>query len=106
MKKVRTITIIGYKWFDKVNGNTYFAGHGLVNGEVVVAAPFQYGYGNQFEYEIFEEIKKTGMLGSIKKALADTSPPWTYCKKRGISYYANNPPYVHYKRYLKQGVNR
>ena len=105
MRKVRAITIIGYKWWDSLNGNTYFTGHGLINGEVVVHIPFRYGYGNQFEYEIFEEIKKTGRLGNIKKALSDTDPPWVYCDKRGIAYYANNPPYVTNKGYLKKEVN-
>ena len=37
------------KWHDQVNGNTYHAVNVLnTQNNLMIAAPFQYGYGTQF----------------------------------------------------------
>ena len=42
------------EWFDRVNGNSYFAAQITLNycmrDEVLIKVPFQYGYGIQYEY--------------------------------------------------------
>jgi len=52
--KIKTIDIIAREWFDRVNGNSYFAAQIILNycmrDEVLIKVPFQYGYGNQYEY--------------------------------------------------------
>ena len=46
---------IAKKWFDKVNGNTYFNSKVMDdNGDVVFYTGFQYGYGSAY----FDEAKK------------------------------------------------
>lgn len=59
--ELKTIDIQTKEWFDKVNGNTYFASlitlnYGL-NDEVVLKNGFQYGYGSQSETEAFKTVK-------------------------------------------------
>jgi hypothetical protein len=50
------------EWFDKVNGNTYFASQATItlkNGKTkTYTLPFQYGYGSHSEHETFEEVLK------------------------------------------------
>lgn len=52
--RVNTIDIQAKEWFDKVNGNSYFAGKVIVNKgtdnvrEFIM--PFQYGYGDSYKY--------------------------------------------------------
>ena len=49
--KTKTIDIQAKEWFDKVNGNSYFAGTITLNygteTEETFLLPFQYGYGNE-----------------------------------------------------------
>jgi len=50
--KIKTIDVNAREWFDKVNGNSYFSGDITLNygtkKEIVLAMPFQYGYGDHF----------------------------------------------------------
>ncbi len=47
-EKIRSITIVGRRWFEKTNGNTYHSVEIWVNGQQVKYLPFQYGYELQY----------------------------------------------------------
>lgn len=64
-KKTRIITIIGKRWFDKLNGNTYFSAVGIVNGDVVVTIQFEYGYESHYIDCIRRELERGGYLPNI-----------------------------------------
>ena len=81
MKKIKSITIIGRRWFDKINGNTYFSSVGLVDGVPVVNIPFQYGYGEQYEHETWKEICKVAKISN------NDAYGYSYCKSNDINYY-------------------
>jgi hypothetical protein len=57
--------IEGYRWFDKINGNTY---HTVVitdlkTGEVIHRSPHVvYGYGQQWQHTAYDELKKKGLV--------------------------------------------
>lgn len=59
---IKTIDVHCKEWFDKVNGNSYFAGEVIVNAgkknETTIKLPFQYGYGEQYRHEAFKAIQK------------------------------------------------
>lgn len=65
---VKTIDIQAKGWFDKVNGNSYFAGTVTVNygmqDEQTFKMPFQYGYGSQYEQEARELLFNAGLTHS------------------------------------------
>ena len=54
--KVKTINIITKTWFDKVNGNTYFAQSITINqfykNELTIFNDFQYGYSSFIHYAL------------------------------------------------------
>ena len=87
--KVKTIDIQAKTWFDKVNGNSYFAGIVTVNfgqpTEKTFKMPFQYGYGDQYEYEAFYMLIKEGILPEKFR----NSPSYT-CRENGIILRATN----------------
>jgi len=60
--EIKTIDIQAKEWFDKVNGNSYFAAKITVNycmnDECTLIVPFQYGYGEQYEFVCETEIKR------------------------------------------------
>jgi hypothetical protein len=86
-KSVQSITVIGRRWFDKVNGNTYHSAITLVNGKPGPSVGFQYGYGSQWEYNAAMELDRAGIIqlesygeGRPKESL------WRYCERNGIAY--------------------
>jgi preprotein translocase subunit SecF len=58
--KIKTIDINALEWFDKVNGNSYFAGTVTINfgmdSQKEFVMPFQYGYGDQYKHEAFKQL--------------------------------------------------
>lgn len=80
--KTKTIDIQAKEWFDKVNGNSYFAGTITLNygteTEETFLMPFQYGYGNSYEQEA------KGILTQFNKISTNHERLSTYCKRVGI----------------------
>ena len=64
------INAIVRRWFDKVNGNSYFSCFVTVpvrdRKNLSFVIPFQYGYGSQPEYEIACTLFKVGVLKEKK----------------------------------------
>lgn len=62
--KVQTIDINAKEWFDKVNGNSYFAGSVTINygqpDAEKINMPFQYGYGDSYQYAAMTLLKEKG----------------------------------------------
>lgn len=63
---IKTIDIQAKEWFDKVNGNSYFAALITLNfgmsNEKTIKVPFQYGYGDSSRYKSIEQLQKDGIL--------------------------------------------
>lgn len=68
---VKTIDIQAKEWFDRVNGNSYFAGVVTVNygmedvKEFIM--PFQCGYGDSYRYKAIEVLKEKGLIDTDKE---------------------------------------
>lgn len=60
--QIKTIDVNCKEWFDKVNGNSYFAGTIIINygrkNEIEINLPFQYGYGDFYRYQALRAIQK------------------------------------------------
>lgn len=69
--KVKTIDINCLEWFDKVNGNSYFAGTVTVNHGMPDAKefkmPFQYGYGDSYRHAALNTLIKEGLIDTDKE---------------------------------------
>jgi hypothetical protein len=72
---VNKLELLGRKWFDRVNGNTYFSAVALHNGLEIARIDFEYGYADQWLYEITKAIKTTCF-----EARQDQQP-WQYIDK-------------------------
>ena len=81
--KIKTIDVNALEWFDRVNGNSYFAGTVTVNygtkTERSFNIPFQYGYGEQYLQEALSLLKE-------KRIIPDNCnrPLWAFCQDSGI----------------------
>lgn len=73
LKRGDIIQIIGRRWFDRVNGNTYHSSELLVNGILVFREPYQYGYDSQYEYTALRWLQSNYQM---PKKWSDMSPVW------------------------------
>jgi len=83
--KIKTIDIQTKQWFDKINGNSYFAAVITVNfgmeTEKQFKLPFQYGYGDQYICEAFKLLIEEKL---IKPVDPQRFSFWSYCKENKI----------------------
>lgn len=81
--KIKTIDINAKEWFDRVNGNSYFAGTITINfgmeSQKTIAMPFQYGYGDHYKDMAGEVLQKAGLIN-----LKPHEALWMYCKDNKI----------------------
>jgi hypothetical protein len=83
---VNKLELLGRKWFERTNGNTYFSAIALYNGAEVARIDFEYGYGEQWLYEITKAIQSQAI-----EARQDQQP-WQYIDKlesQGIAVFTN-----------------
>jgi len=64
---MKTIDINAREWFDKVNGNSYFSAQIVIDYELPTHKkyflPFQYGYGDSFQWESLKHLKEVKEVG-------------------------------------------
>lgn len=64
--KVNTIDINAKEWFDKVNGNSYFAANVTLNfgqpDQINIVLPFQYGYGDCYQYAAIKVLNEQNFI--------------------------------------------
>lgn len=87
LKDIKTIDVHVLTWFDRINGNSYFAGKLTLNyssdSQVTLLVPFQYGYGNHDEYIITEVLFK--YLKNIGVFRISTISIFRLCRENNIS---------------------
>lgn len=83
LNSIKTIDVSAKEWFDKINGNSYFSGRIVLNYGMpdveTIKMPFQYGYGNQYEWEAVEVIG--GIIGQPITACLSL-----FCRDNAIIY--------------------
>ena len=90
--RIKSVTILGRLWHDKINGNTYHSARVFVDGVCVAAVPFQYGYGNQFEWNAIDALEATGKFKGKSARRVDAErqrcePGWQWIRDRlGVNY--------------------
>ena len=97
--KVKTIDINAFEWFDRVNGNSYFAGKVTVNFGLPTVKefvmPFQYGYGDHYKDIALKTLQKNNLLTDINhlwqchdKGIILRTNKLENCKKRDLKEFA------------------
>lgn len=76
---IESINVKHLEWFDKINGNTYFACKVTLNNKESFTLPFQYGYGSQFEVEILDKLKTLNLVSFEGNSLT------RFCKENNVN---------------------
>jgi hypothetical protein len=92
----KSIVVVGRRWFERTNGNTYHSVSVYVDGDCLVHVPFAYGYGNQYEETAAEELEKLAAGGTEKgRALGFAREHYAsgakesvrrWCQRHGVAY--------------------
>ena len=77
---MKSITVLGRRWFERSYGNTYCSVRVLIDGEEVVSTEPTYGYGDYYVQLAGEELVKLGAVPEEKL------PLWSYCRDNGITF--------------------
>jgi len=83
-----TLVIIGRRWFDAKNGNTYFSAVGLIDGEEKANINYEYGYGDHYEDCIYRKLEDAGHLPGVEHyENGGREALWNYCERNNIKRY-------------------
>ena len=87
--EIKTLDIQALSWFDKINGNSYFAAIVTVNFGLPDSRqyklPYQYGYGDHYIDMAKNELEKKGEIKDLEHYSNGSSQSlWQWCKDRGI----------------------
>lgn len=80
---MKNIRIEGRRWRDKINGNTYHSARVYVDGELVVAVPWQYGYGDQYVWSGWLALVELLNL-DIERHENGSESAWRWCERHGV----------------------
>lgn len=88
---VHLIVVLGRRWFDKKNGNTYNTVHLIVHGEqdgkrytTEKHLGFEYGYGDHYVDRAADCLVETGYVDLKRYTNGAREPLWSYCADLGI----------------------
>lgn len=70
--KTNKLELIGKRWLDRLNGNTYFSAVAIFNGEAIKKIDFSYGYGDQWLAELTRDL----VVGQYQRG--DTQQHWQF----------------------------
>jgi len=86
-RKMRTLVLIGRRWFNRTFGNTYHSVEIVVDGKQVHRVDYAYGYGSQWEWTGFDWLDTNGYTpGRQHSANGSRESAWRYCERMGIQY--------------------
>lgn len=84
--KIKVIVIIGRRWFDRANGNTYHTSSVYVDGAAVPCPGIAYGYGTAYQTTAETCLEAAGyMPGRLSYPSGGGEGIWYYCDRLGIS---------------------
>lgn len=76
--QIKSITVIGKQWHDKINGNTYCSADAIVDGKVYKTA-YTYGDGDYYVQSACEMLNRYGVIYT-----PEYMPLWQYCSDNSI----------------------
>jgi hypothetical protein len=84
---MKTLTVVGKRWFARTYGNTYHSVEVVVDGQSIGNSGKHYGYGDQYLQTATAMLMDKGLVPDIEKyENGGHESLWRYAEKRGINY--------------------
>lgn len=86
--EVSSVTVVGRRWFNRSQGNTYHSAEILVNGLVVRQIPYEYGYGEQYEQSAADWLEENEFMPGRERSpnTGGRESLRRYCERHGVAY--------------------
>lgn len=84
---MKTLTILGRRWFRKTYGNTYTSAQILIDGQPIAKVGPTGGYGDYYLQIAFEYLDTNGLLIPPLEhhANGSTEAPWQWAERAGVT---------------------
>ena len=83
--QIESITIVGRRWFDARNGNTYHTAEIIIDGKLAHKTDMEYGYDECYIQTAFGWLDENGYTDRDRSANTGMwTAPWRYCEENGI----------------------
>jgi hypothetical protein len=84
---MKSLVIIGRRWFQKTYGNTYHSVDVIVDGKSIGRVDFAYGYDGQYRESAKAILGKAGLLPGIESySHGGTESLFRYCERKRITF--------------------
>lgn len=83
---MKDIMVIGRRWFDKINGNTYCAAKVFIDGKHVLTTDWTYGYGDFYQQLAAMELNEKDTIKIPKHRGGSTQSLWAFCSENNIGF--------------------
>jgi hypothetical protein len=85
-EEMKTITIIGRRWFQRGPGNTYHTAQIIVDGETIKKTDREYGYGEQYVETAVSWLENNDWLPEKREHYKNGGheAAWRFCERLGI----------------------
>ena len=86
-KKIVSIEVVGRRWFERTNGNTYHSVVVGINGEIIGATDYAYGYESHYKQTATEIIERETHLKMEQYDNGGQQRLWQFCQDHGINLF-------------------
>lgn len=87
---MKTLTVLGRRWFQETTGNTYHSCQVIVDGETIGKVTYAYGYGSHYLQTATNILMCKGLVPDIEhNKCGGPEPLWRYCEKHSIAFCDN-----------------
>jgi hypothetical protein len=80
---VKTLTVIGRRWFQRGPGNTYHSAQIIVDGVEVEGIAFAYGYGDHYLTNAFAKLQGLGLIDPPSEPSLSL---WRWAELHGVKF--------------------
>jgi len=82
---MRSLVVIGRRWFQRGPGNTYHSAEIIIDGNQVHKIDYAYGYGDQYLWNAFEWLEKEGYLATPRhRSNGGVEAPWRWAERNNV----------------------
>lgn len=83
---MKTLTVIGRRWFQRTAGNTYHTVRIIVDGAHVHTSKITYGYEAAYEQTAADWLESQGLITLERYPNGGKECLWRACERLGIAY--------------------
>jgi len=85
---MKSLVIVGKRWFQKTYGNTYHTVRIIVDGKCVQNVGRTYGYGTQYEQTAAAWLEENGYIKLTRYGNGGSEALWQCMERMKVSYHS------------------